>query len=228
MEDELHVVPEAGVPDLFDERPNPLTTGLRYFLSPSGATIRNQWPLPAGATQASVMYKDESASGCRKKRFQFVGNRQRSSIWIMVCMRHETIIGFHIMPFGEGCRDLIYPLYRFKEKPPSQIWCDFACGCSETAQNYLPEYFTDTAWYHDVFHGYTHLCPSVFESKDMPFYSALNTSIMEQINSFLQPLRGILKSGTTKLATAMVWLEAFAMDWNERKYRASSRDDHGA
>jgi hypothetical protein len=114
-------------------------------------------------------------------------------------MRHESIIGFHIMPGAEGKRDLLYPLYKYKEDPPKQIWVDFGCGCNEMALNYLAEHYGDTEFFVDAFHNYSHKCPSCFESKRFPEYGEINTSLMEQINSFLQPLRGILKSGTTKV-----------------------------
>jgi len=114
-------------------------------------------------------------------------------------MDHETIIGFHIMPGAEGKRDFLFPMYKNKEAAPEQIWVDFGCGCSEMALNYCPEYYKDVEFYVDAFHNYSHKCPGCFESKRFPEFEQLNTSLMEQINSFMQPLRGILKSGTTKV-----------------------------
>ena len=90
-------------------------------------------------------------------------------------------------------------MYKYKEDPPKQIWVDFGCGCNEMALNYLAEHYGDTEFFVDAFHNYSHKCPSCFESKRFPEYGEINTSLMEQINSFLQPLRGILKSGTTKV-----------------------------
>ena len=136
---------------------------------------------------------------CTKKRFGVMGHRQRAGLWIAVCMRHETVIGFHIMPGAEGKRDFLFPMYKYKEAPPEQVWVDFGCGCSEMALNYCPEYFKDVEFYVDAFHNYSHKCPGCFESKRFPEFEQLNTSLMEQINSFMQPLRGILKSGTTKV-----------------------------
>ena len=77
-------------------------------------------------------------------------------------MRHESIIGFHIMPGAEGKRDLLYPLYKYKEDPPKQIWVDFGCGCNEMALNYLAEHYGDTEFFVDAFHNYSHKCPSCF------------------------------------------------------------------
>lgn len=179
-------------------RPNPTTTGQRYFFSSDGKPVRASWPLPDDLMKRNA-YDDTSSSGCSKKRFGEIGHRQRAGMWIMVCMTHETIIGFHVMPGAEGKRDFIYPLYKYKRDPPRQVWVDFGCGCSETGLNHIPEYFADVEFFVDAFHSYSHLCPCVFGSKRYPEFKSLNTSIMEQINSFLQPLRGILKSGTTKV-----------------------------
>jgi hypothetical protein len=179
-------------------RPNPATSGQRYFLSEDGNPVRASWPLPAELVDQHT-HEEFSTSGCSKKRFGIIGHRQRSGLWILVCMRHESIIGFHIMPGAEGKRDLLYPLYKYKEDPPKQIWVDFGCGCNEMALNYLAEHYRDTEFFVDAFHNYSHKCPSCFESKRFPEYGEINTSLMEQINSFLQPLRGILKSGTTKV-----------------------------
>ena len=180
------------------KRPNPATSGQRYFLSEDGKPVRASWPLPAELVDHHT-HEEFSTSGCSKKRFGIIGHRQRSGLWILVCMRHESIIGFHIMPGAEGKRDLLYPLYKYKEDPPKQIWVDFGCGCNEMALNYLAEHYGDTEFFVDAFHNYSHKCPSCFESKRFPEYGEINTSLMEQINSFLQPLRGILKSGTTKV-----------------------------
>ena len=179
-------------------RPNPAETGQRYFFSADGKPVRASWPLPKELVDR-VNHEETSSSGCTKKRFGVMGHRQRAGLWIAVCMDHETIIGFHIMPGAEGKRDFLFPMYKNKEAPPEQIWVDFGCGCSEMALNYVPEYFKDVEFYVDAFHNYSHKCPGCFESKRFPEFEQLNTSLMEQINSFMQPLRGILKSGTTKV-----------------------------
>lgn len=191
-------------------------------MSKHGKSVRVSWPLPSGA-QKIADTDTGSSEGCRKVRFTFVGHRQRSGLWVSMCMLHQTIIGYHVMPNGEGRRDAIYPLYRFLEKPPDALFGDYACGIEETCLNYLPQYFKGVDFFHDIFHGCTHVCSERYCSRRLSAYAVLNTSLMEQVcllcispcvcqsglmyvycqmNSFLQPLRGILKSGLTKVRTS--------------------------
>ena len=98
-------------------RPNPAETGQRYFFSADGKPVRASWPLPKELVDR-VNHEETSSSGCTKKRFGVMGHRQRAGLWIAVCMRHETVIGFHIMPGAEGKRDFLFPMYKYKEAPP--------------------------------------------------------------------------------------------------------------
>lgn len=176
---------------------DPSKTGFRYCFSLEGGDIRRKWPLPESA---KVLVKDDAASdACHKKRFAFVGHRQRSGLWIWMCMRHQAIIGYHIMSHGEGRRDPLFTLYRFKQTAPKIIFIDFSCGAEESALNWLPEYFAQTAFYHDIFHGYGHVCSDRFSSVRINHLRHYNTSVMEQANNFLQTLRGLLISPTTKV-----------------------------
>jgi hypothetical protein len=103
------------------------------------------------------------------------------------------------MKHGEGRRDGIIPPYRFMEDPPEAIFGDYVCGWEETALNLLPEFFYTVQFFHDIFHGCIHKCSERFMSKGTTMFTSMNTSVMEQMNSFLQPIRGIVKSGTTKV-----------------------------
>lgn len=161
-------------------RPDPATSGMRYMMSKHGKSVRTAWPLPSGA-QKTIDTDTGSSEGCKKVRFTFVGHRQRSGLWVSMCMLHQTIIGFHVMPNGEGRRDAIYPVYRFLEKPPNALFGDYACGIEETCLNYLPHYFKIVEFYHDIFHGCTHVCSERFCSRRLAAYAVLNTSLMEQV-----------------------------------------------
>lgn len=205
----------------WNTRPNPAQTGIRYFATECGASIRNQWPLPQSAV-AKLSHVDNSCEGCTKKRSVYVGHKQRTGMWINVCMIHEHIIGYHLIHRSEGRRDAVIPLYRFFEKPPLAVWNDFACGCEESGLNWLPSFFSKTQHFHDMFHGYAHLCSRRFFSRRVPRFSSLNTSLMEQVrrnsstiqhivahvsqnmvvqvNSFLQPLRALVRSPSTRVS----------------------------
>ena len=121
------------------------------------------------------------------------------------------------MAHGEGRRDCVLPLYKFKKDPPQVLFCDTACHCEESGMNWLPHYYQNVKMFHDIFHGYQHLCSGTFDSRRSPKYNRIQTSLVEQCNSYLQSLRGVAKSGTMKLSTFMFWIEVFVVEWNYRK-----------
>lgn len=202
------------------------------MMSEHGSSVRTSWNLPPTAQQA-IDTDTGSSEGCKKVRFTYFGHRQRSGLWVSMCMIHQTIIGYHVMAHGEGRRDAIYPVYRFLEKPPEVLFGDYVCGIEETCLNYLPHYFKGVQFFHDIFHGCTHVCSERFCSRRISAYAVLNTSLMEQVqqeifycalhshynfsynlqmNSFLQPLRGILKSGLTKVVTFLTTMRPMCED----------------
>ncbi len=85
------------------------------------------------------------------------------------------------MQHGEGRRDSFYPIYRFLPDPPDAMFADFGCGVEETSLNYLPDYFKSVEFFHDIFHGCSHVCSDRFCSRRLPSYAFLNTSVMEQV-----------------------------------------------
>lgn len=77
---------------------------------------------------------------------------------------------------------MLIPPYRFCENPPSHIFFDFACGAADVAMNQMSEFYVDTQFYHDRFHGYAHTrCPETMKSERVDHLAAVNTSIMEQV-----------------------------------------------
>lgn len=167
---------------MWQARPDPSTTGIRYLLSSHGMSVRTSWPLPP-TSEKIVDEELGSCDGCRKVRTTFVGHRQRSGFWFVMCMHHQRIVGFHLMVHGEGRRDTYVPLLRFMENPPKVIFGDYVCGVEETCFNYVPEFFKDTQFFHDIFHGCCHVCSERFCSRRLSAFASLNTSLMEQVRS---------------------------------------------
>ena len=166
--------------DAWCERPDPAASGIRYFVTEHGRSQKNSWPLTA--TEISKFNIETSCTGCTKKRPVYIGHRQRTGIWINLCMIHELVIGFHLIHNQEGRRDALVPIYRFWEKPPIAVWNDFGCGCEESGLNWLPEFFHGVQHFHDMFHGNSHTsCSKKFFSRRLPAFSSLNTSLMEQV-----------------------------------------------
>ncbi len=179
---------------------NPAETGFDYncFLKQGGGCERNSWPEPT--EQGKFLFKDVSGTDCEKKRTMIIGHRARCSLWVWTCMIHQKVIGHHVIKRGEGKRDAIISLYRFKKAPPAMVFVDFACHAEECGLNWLAEYYKNVLFYHDTFHGYGHKCSSRFSCEGLSGMPATNTSIMEQFNAFLQPIRGILSSGKTRVS----------------------------
>ena len=156
-----------------------LKSGYKYNFEKTPMEYRKTWHLPDSALKH--MHKEVCGNGCTKKRQFVIGHKQRSAIWIWMCMKHDTILGYHIMGKSEGIRDALFPLYRFRKTAPKAIFVDFACGCEEAALNWLPEFFKDTQFFHDVFHGYTHICAERFSATRLEEFVGLNSSVMEQV-----------------------------------------------
>ena len=135
--------------------PNPAVDGFRSFMTPDGTSVRNTWPLPRDAIKQ--IHSETNCEGCSKATVQQHSHSQRTGLWITLCMVHETIIEYHLIKNGEGRRDCLIPLFRFKKEPPEAVFCDTACFCEESGLKWLPGFFRHTKWFHDLFHGYAHV-----------------------------------------------------------------------
>ena len=122
-------------------------------------------------------------------------------------MTHEHCVGWHVMTHGEGRRDAITPLFRLMPKAPKTYFMDFACGCDDYALNYHPQFFQETQFFSDAFHGFSHKCSSRFTANRLPQFKSMNTSLMEQFNAFAQPVKGLLKSHTTKVSSDVICIQ---------------------
>ncbi len=179
---------------------NPALTGFDYnsFLQQSGGCERRMWTRPVEGGR--FLHHDISGSDCKKKRTLIIGHKARCSLWVWICMRHHRVIGQHIIKRGEGKRDAIISLYRFMRNAPKIVFVDFACHAEECSLNWLAHYYQNTQFFHDTFHGYGHKCSSRFSCEGLKGCPVTNTSVMEQYNAFLQPVRGILSSGNTRVS----------------------------
>lgn len=71
--------------------PNPLTSGVFYRFTTSGARVRHTWPLGDGARETAHAYGTEiSDCGCTKVRPIHIGDKQRSILWIWTCLKHSV------------------------------------------------------------------------------------------------------------------------------------------
>lgn len=171
--------------------PDPLTCGFKYNFTKERTQFRNAWHLASDGAGAEVINEivdgvsvQMSGDGCAKVRWRRSTKKDRSGLWVWVCMRHHMIVGYHMMPKPEGLRDAIFSIARFKKKAPSTVFVDFACGCEESAQNWVPSVFKDTQFFHDAFHAMNHKCGSRFKSKRLKKFQELDTPLSEQVSVY--------------------------------------------
>lgn len=194
------VLDEANTRGCFNDADDPSKCGHRYFMGMEPHNHRTKWNMPRTMHARNKQDQEVSVEGCHKQRFSWIGRRRRTALWVWTCMDHQHVVGFHVIPRAEGNRDAVFSLYRAKEAAPESLFVDFACSTEEVANNYLPVFFRNTKFYHDLFHGVVHKCSYRFCSGRMPLYAHFNTSIMEQVNSFLHKMDGMLLSGSSSVS----------------------------
>ena len=91
------------------------------------------------------------------------------------------------MDLKEG--KMLLQLYTSTKKMPQHLFYGFACQLSEYCLNREPELFSDTKFWHDLFHSITHVCGNNFKSVRIEGLEGINTEICEKFNGFLQCVR---------------------------------------
>ena len=102
-------------------------------------------------------------------------------IWFFPIHRHTY--GFHLIDGAEGSKDPFSSLFKYKKEMPDHIFYDFAWSLSEYCLNRAPSLFSNTCFWHDLFHYVGHVCGENLKSKYVKGLEGLNTEICEQVNS---------------------------------------------
>ena len=169
---------------------NPARKGHFYYFSPTGEQLRQTRGFPKDATKASAMY-DETPSGnfCHKNYGKLKGCSP-AYIFFFFCPAHGHCYGGHIIDGREGRKDPSCALYTHMETAPSILFYDFACSLEEYNLNRESGFWINTRLYHDIFHGYSHVCSPQFKmNKAASQLTALNTSICEQFNAYIKRIK---------------------------------------
>ena len=90
-------------------------------------------------------------------------------IWILFlcfCSIYGHCYGFHLIAGGEGRKHPFSSLVEYSSTAPAEFFYDFACQLSEYCLNREPQYFLNTRFWHDLFHGITHKCGKCFKSSE--------------------------------------------------------------
>ena len=210
----VDVKPEEASPLL--ESYNPPRDGRAYYFSKDGFQLRNMRSFPIDKERSS---NEVPAVRCNKMYPQ-VSKKGTCYLFLWFCPFHGHCFGYHIIPNAEGRKDPAASLYMFKDKAPEVILYDFACSLDEYARNRESGYYSNTRFFHDVFHGYSHKCGSTFRCDRLKRFK-LNSSICEQFNSFLQCIKASARlMSQTHFA---FYVQFFIHIWNIEKFTNFNR-----
>lgn len=209
---ELDIAPD--VPNVIPGTYNPAKLGRAYYFTPHGCQVREMRKFPADKN-AKHNYDDMPSQKCNKI-FPQVSKKGTSYLFLWFCPIHGHCLGYHVIPGSEGRKDAAASLYTHLPEAPEEIFYDFACSLSEYNHNRESGYFSNTRYYHDVFHGFTHKCSKGFRSDRLLGFNGLNTSICEQFNSFVQNIKTSSKLMTQSHFS--FFLQFFINIWNEKKF----------
>lgn len=107
---------------------------------------------------------------------------------LFACCKHGIALGGHIMKTPEGRKDPFFALYTYFPEDTlkkTTIIYDFACQLSEYCLNREPLLFQNSTFLIDRFHRCNHKCCNIFNMNKFPNMTSVNSSAMEQLNSFL-------------------------------------------
>lgn len=194
-------------------------SGTAYYFTPSGDQLRRQpnYEVQGGYGNAKEdIYDDkpEVDEPCVKKYPQ-TSYGGWGYMFLVFCPIHGHCYGFHLIDGGEGRKDGFSPLYKYKPTAPKDLYYDFACQLSEYSLNREPDFFKNTKYYHDIFHGLVHKCGNCFKSTRICGRDAINSSICEQFNAFLQCIK--FTASHLSQTHLMLFVQFFIYLWNRDK-----------
>ena len=103
-----------------------------------------------------------------------------------------------MIPGSEDQKDASASLYCYLEKPSKVVFYDFSCSLSEYTQNRESGYFSQTRFFHNIFHRYSHKCSSAFRCERLEGFSGFNASICQQFNAFFTVYKGFSQTDDSR------------------------------
>jgi len=131
------------------------------------------------------------------------------------CPTHGHVYGFHLIHGGEGRKDVLAALYKYKETAPKELYYDFACNLGEYCLNRQPKFFEDCRFWHDLFHSIPHLCGKGFRSERVEMLEDVNSEICEQFNSYLKCIK--FTASHLSQSNLMLFTQWMGYLWNNDK-----------
>ncbi|GAQ93113.1 hypothetical protein KFL_013070010 [Klebsormidium nitens] len=88
---------------------------------------------------------------------------ETAGIMVVTC-KHRFVYYYHVLLRHESLRDVFtFLVTRFEHRPPRFIIYDNACELSRYCEGRWPEFFAETTFLTDRFHGVNHLCSIEFK-----------------------------------------------------------------
>ena len=198
---------------------NPEVTGKAYYFSSHGGRIRH---LPKYILDKPSKIEEESSS-CRKV-FTDSSKSGTTFLFLWFDPLHGHCYGFHVINTSEGRKDPFASLYTFMEQCPEAVFYDFSCQLEEYCLNREPMFWRNCHFYHDIFHGFSHKCSFVYNSRRVPALArGINSEICEQFNSYIQKIKFSARS--MNQTHFMFYMQFFIHRWNEMKARELAREE---
>jgi hypothetical protein len=184
------------------------TKGSAYYFHHHGCQVRDTPHYEVGTESKS------DKDSCRKM-YPKVSLGGFGYLFLYFCPIHGHCYGFHLVKGGEGRKDAFFPVTKFKQSPPLEVFYDNACQLSEYALNREPDMWKEVRVSHDIFHSFTHVCGDVFKSTRVQGLEGVNTEICEQFNAFLQ----CIKYTASKMIQShfMMYVQFMVYLWNKEK-----------
>ncbi len=195
--------------DVIVEEYNPETQGRAYYFTSHGGRLRD---LPKYNISKQ---KERTPSECRKL-YPEVAKSGTTYLFLWFDPLHGHCYGFHVITTSEGRKDPFASAYMYMETPPDEVFYDFSCQLEEYSLNREPMFWRCCRFFHDLFHGFSHKCPYVYNSRRIQALDiGINTEICEQFNSYIQRIK--FSARAMNQSHFMFYLQFFIHRWNEEK-----------
>jgi hypothetical protein len=126
----------------------------------------------------------KSRSACRK--FYAKGGVAGPGFFMVHCLEHGKLLGFHLMKYAESARTVHELLYTRWDVPPHLVIYDNGCNLSKFVLAREPQYYQDVIMVIDRLHKKGHTaCSEAFDSDAYPWLRSANTQLAEQFNARL-------------------------------------------
>ena len=215
---------DAAPPSPLDGSYNPPRLGRAYYFTSSGKQLRSvrQFSMDVkGKGQSKKTHDDLPTNSSCSKKYPIVAMKGSTFLFLWFCPMHGHCYGFHIVNGSEGRKDPCFSLYTHLTDAPDTIFYDFACSLEEYCLNRESGFYKNTRFFHDVFHGYSHSCSSVYSSKRLLDHRSVNSSLCEQFNSYLQCIKSSAKHMSQ--VRFMFYVQFMIHIWNEKKKLSYTR-----